>query len=116
MKIFISLLLCIPLFCSCIEDNTPTLTCAALITQDIVNDEFAADCDYDNLDIRGQETSKNTFVVYQSFTSEMTGYKRNYVYKAKAEYTGGDKYDNSSWNISDVIVEDKGSGRQWHLN
>lgn len=100
------------IFTSC-GDTKPTLTNAAIVVQDDVKIYFAADCDFDDLDIRGQETSPNHFTVYQPFTSSRTGYSRRYIYKANAVFNGGDKYLNNNWSISDIIVEDQGTGRQW---
>ena len=41
------------------------------------------------------------------------GYERQFVYKAFVDYVGGDVYDNNSWNVRTVIVEDRGTGKQW---
>lgn len=107
--------LCIITFVSaCAPDTTdaPTKTQAALQAQDLIKEKFANDCDFDDMDIRGEQRD-STFVVYQQFTSSRPGYERQFVYKAIADYVGGDVYDDNSWNVRTVIVEDKGTGKQW---
>lgn len=91
----------------------PTQTQAAMQAQDVIKQKFANDCDFDDMDIRGEQ-SGNTFTVYQQFTSSRPGYERQFVYKAFVDYKGGDVYDNSSWNVRTVIVEDRGTGEQWY--
>ena len=91
----------------------PTKTQAALQAQDVVKQKFANDCDFDDMDIRGEQNG-NTFTVYQRFTSSRPGYERQFVYKAFVDYKGGDVYDKSSWDIRTIIVEDRGSGEQWY--
>ena len=92
--------------------DTPTRTQAALQAQHLIKEQFANDCDFDDMDIRGKQ-SGNTFTVYQPFTSSRPGYERQFIYKAFVDYVGGDVYDNNSWNVRTVIVEDRGSGKQW---
>lgn len=92
----------------------PTKAQAAFQAQDVVKEQFANDCDFDDMDIRGEQTG-NTFTVYQPFTSSRPGYERQFVYKAFVDYVGGDVYDDSSWDVRTVIVEDRGTGQQWYL-
>lgn len=114
-KFLIWLLFIVPMIIvSCGEDK-PTKTTAALMVQDILEDKFAADCDFDDMDIRGEESPENYFTVYQPFKSSREGYPRNYVYKAHAIYMGGDKYEHSNWKVKDIIVEDRGTGEQWYF-
>lgn len=104
MVIFVSLSSC--------GSNAPTKTQAAFQAQDVIKKQFANDCDFDDMDIRGEQ-SGNTFTVYQTFTSSRPGYERQFVYKAFVDYIGGDVYDNNSWDVRTVIVEDRGTGKQW---
>lgn len=90
----------------------PTKTQAALQAQDVIKKQFANDCDFDDLDIRGEQNGK-TFTVYQTFTSSRPGYERQFVYKAFVDYVGGDVNDANSWDVRTVIVEDRGTGQQW---
>ena len=96
---------------SCSADG-PTKTQAALQAQDVIEEQFANDCDFDDLDIRGEQNG-NTFTVYQQFTSSRPGYEQQFVYKAFVDYVGGDVHDNNSWDVRTVIVEDSGTGEQW---
>lgn len=93
--------------------DVPTKTQAAIQAQHVIKQKFANDCDFDDMDIRGEQDG-DTFTVYQRFTSSRPGYERQYVYKAYVDYIGGDVYDNSSWDVRTIIVEDRGSGKQWY--
>lgn len=104
-------LICLLTLISCGPDG-PTKTQAAFQAQDVIKEQFANDCDFDDLDIRGEQ-SDNTFTVYQTFTSSRPGYERQFVYKAFVDYVGGDVDDDNSWDVRTVIVEDRGSGQQW---
>lgn len=114
-KLFIPIImaaLCIGSAVSACAPEGPTKTQAASQAQDLIKEKFANDCDFDDMDIRGEQRD-STFVIYQQFTSSRTGYERQFVYKAIADYVGGDVYDDNSWNVRTVIVEDKGTGKQW---
>lgn len=109
LLIFLTLTLVVLSSCG---PGTPTDIQAALQTQDLIKEKFANDCDFNDMDIRGEQNG-NTFTVYQTFTSSRPGYERQFVYKAFVDYVGGDVYDNSSWDVRTVIVEDRGTGEQW---
>lgn len=94
--------------------DSPTKNQAAFQAQDVIKIQFANDCDFDDMDIRGEQTG-NTFTVYQPFTSSRPGYERQFIYKAFVDYLGGDVYDANSWDVRTVIVEDRGTGEQWFL-
>lgn len=97
---------------SCGSDK-PSLTSAAIMAQDIIKSEFAADCDFEDMDIRGEETSPGSFTVYQRFTtSKYPG--DEFVYKIYMEYLGGDWTDASSWSHSGLIIENRITGAQWY--
>lgn len=111
-KLFQFLLLSALFIVSSCGSGEPTKNQAAFQAQDVIKEQFANDCDFDDMAIRGEQNG-NTFTVYQTFTSSRPGYERQFVYKAFVDYVGGDVYENSSWDVRTVIVEDKGTGRQW---
>lgn len=97
--------------------ETASLREASIIAQDFVKRSFSTDCDFDDLDYRGEETATpGRFKVYQKFTSSMTGVEREYVYKIFIQYYGGEWEDAKNWDYGKLIVEDTGTGRQWVYN
>ena len=65
-------------------------------------------------DIKGGGDAVNGFTVYETFTAPNAfGVKRKYIYKCNMKYLGGDKYEDSSWECSKLIVEDVHTGQQW---
>lgn len=90
-----------------------TLKQAAIIAQDFVKENFASDCDFDDLDVRGEETSvKNRFKVLQKFTSSKLGYEQEFVYKIYIQYYGGDWADKKNWDYGQLIVENTSTREQ----
>ena len=99
------------LLMSCGSDQ-PTLRSAAIMAQDIIKSEFAADCDFEDLDIRGEETSPGSFTVYQRFTTKKYP-GDEFVYKIYMDYHGGDWTEASNWSHRGLIVENRITGEQW---
>ena len=82
---------------------------AAIIAQDIIKSEFNSDCDFDDIDIRGEETSvPNRFKVYQKFSAD----GQEYVYKIFIQYKGGDWSDINNWSYGTLTIENVATGEQ----
>lgn len=98
-------------------DSNPTVSNAAFRVQEVLEQKFSPNCKFDNGSIKGEEEYKDHFKVYQKFTAENKyGSAKNYIYKARLIYKGGDKYENSSWNIDYILVENINTGEQWNIN
>ena len=98
------------------EDRAPTLSTAAIMARQHVNKmvSFPEEVDYEFGSHRGSGDAMNGFTVYETFTAPNAfGMKRKYVYKCKMKYLGGDKYEDSSWECSNLIIEDVQTGEQW---
>lgn len=95
-----------------VNTNTETganLNRAAIIAQDIIKSEFNSDCDFDDIDIRGEETSvPNRFKVYQKFSAD----GQEYVYKIFIQYKGGDWSDINNWSYGTLTIENVATGEQ----
>lgn len=95
------------------DNDQPNLNRAAIMAQDIVTSSFAADCDFDDMDIRGEETTPGNFTVYQKFTtSKYPG--DEFVYKIKMEHQGGDWAEASNWSHGSLIIENCLTGEQYY--
>lgn len=107
------MLLAVASLLGCVSNEQPNLNRAAIMAQDIVKSEFASDCDFEDLDIRGEETSPGYFTVYQKFTtSKYPG--DEFVYKIYMVYLGGDWAEAGSWSHSGLVVENTVTGSQWY--
>lgn len=97
------------------EDNKPTFTRAAIMSEDFVaaRMRFPAEVEYDG-DRRGSETGTNEYIVYQKFTSKNAyGVKVSYIYKIHMIYKFGDWTDINSWTYDSLIIEDIATGQQY---
>ena len=95
--------------------NEATLLRASIIAQEIVKENFASDCDFDDLDYRGEETvTKGRFKVLQRFTSKRDGVKKDYVYKIYIQFYGGEWEDRKNWDYGQLVVEEQSTGMQWY--
>lgn len=96
-----------------VSDDQPTLERAAITAQDIIKSLYSSDCDFDDLDIRGEETSvPGRYEVFQKFTSSKSGSEREYVYKIFIQHFGGDWTDKNNWDYGTLTIEDVASGQQ----
>lgn len=117
MKKIISIILISFALCtvSC-EDSAPTLSTARIMARDHVKKmvTFPEEVDFELSSLRGSGDAVNGFTVYEKFTAPNAfGMKRMYVYKCKMKYLGGEKYEESSWECSNLLVEDVQTGEQW---
>lgn len=91
------------------SETGANLNRAAIIAQDIIKSEFNSDCDFDDIDIRGEETSvPNRFKVYQKFSAD----GQEYVYKIFIQYKGGDWSDINNWSYGTLTIENVATGEQ----
>ena len=100
-------------FVAC-QDEGATLNRAGIISENFVKDrlKFPAEVEF-NKDIRGQELSDTTFIVYQKFNAKNAfGVKVSYVYKAKMVFLGGDWADINNWSYNQLIIENVSTGEQ----
>jgi hypothetical protein len=71
------------------------------------------DCDFDDLDYRGEETSvPNRFKVLQKFTHN----GEQYVYKIYIQYKGGEWEDRNNWSYGELTIENTLTGKQYRYN
>ena len=85
---------------------------ASIVAQDFVKDKMG-DCDFENLDYRGEETSvPNRFKVLQKFTHN----GEQYVYKIYIQYKGGEWEDRNNWSYGELTIENTMTGRQLRYN
>lgn len=91
------------------EDTGANLNRAAIIAQDIIKSEFNTNCDFDDMDIRGEETDvADRFKVYQKFSVD----GQDYVYKIFIQYKGGDWSDKNNWTYGTLTIENVLTGEQ----
>lgn len=94
---------------SCSNSTGANLERAAIIAQDIIKSEFNPNCDFDDNDIRGEETQvKDRFKVFQKFSAD----GQNYVYKIYIQYKGGDWSDRNNWSYGTLTIENVVTGEQ----
>ena len=85
---------------------------ASIIAHDFVEDKMG-DCDFDDLDYRGEETSvPNRFKVLQKFTHN----GEQYVYKIYIQYKGGEWEDRNNWSYGELTIENTMTGKQLRYN
>ena len=101
-----------------IETGGATLTQASIIAHDFVKDNFASDCDFDDLDIRGEavDAVQGRFKVLQKFTSSKYGSEQEYVYKIYIQYYGGEWEDKNNWDYGELTIENTSTQQQYHFN
>lgn len=94
------------------------LTRAAIIAQDFVKSNFASDCDFSDLDIRGEaiENVPGRFKVLQKFTSSREGYEQEYVYRIYIQHYGGDWTDVKNWDYGQLTIENTSTHKQFFYN
>lgn len=100
------------------EDNKPTFTRAAIISEEFVSPrmKYPAEVKFDG-DRRGSETSANEYDVFQKFTAKNAfGVKSSYVYKIHMIYKSGDWTDINSWTYNLLVIEDVSTGEQHKYN
>lgn len=91
------------------EDTGANLNRAAFIAQDIIKSRFNPNCDFDDMDIRGEETPvDDRYKVYQKFSVD----GQDYIYKIFIQYKGGDWTDVKNWSYGTLIIEDVLTGEQ----
>lgn len=91
------------------SDEGANLNRAAIIAQDIIKSEFNSNCDFDDMDIRGEETDvADRFKVYQKFSAD----GQDYVYKIFIQYKGGDWSDKNNWSYGTLTIENVLTGEQ----
>lgn len=89
-----------------------TLRRASIVAHDFVEDKMG-DCDFDDLDYRGGETSvPNRFKVLQKFTHD----GEQYVYKIFIQYKGGEWEDRNNWSYGELTIENTKTGKQYRYN
>lgn len=94
------------------SSNEVNLRRASIAAQDFVKDKMG-DCNFDDLDYRGEETSvPNRFKVLQKFTHN----GEQYVYKIYIQYKGGEWEDRNNWSYGDLTIENTKTGKQLHYN
>lgn len=97
------------------EDSGPDLNTACVMARPYVKRmiNFPEEAEFEN-DKRGSGDIINGFTVYEQFTAPNAfGVKKRYVYKCHMKYLGGDQFLNSSWECSNLIVEDMQTGQQY---
>ncbi len=101
-----------------IESGGVNLTQASIIAQEFVKENFASDCDFEDIDIRGEaiETTPGRFKVLQKFTSKKFGSEQEYVYKIFIHYYGGEWEDKNSWDYGQLTIENASTGEQYVYN
>lgn len=108
----IAILCCIAILDSCVgssSDEGANLNRAAIIAQDIIKSEFNSNCDFDDMDVRGEETDvADRFKVYQKFSVD----GQDYVYKIFIQYKGGDWSDKNNWTYGTLTIENVLTGEQ----
>ena len=105
------------LLTSC-EDNKPTFTRAAIISENFVSPrmKYPAEVEFEG-DRRGSETSQNEYDVFQKFTAKNAfGVKSSYVYKIHMIYKSGDWTDVNSWTYDSLVIEEISTGEQHKYN
>lgn len=100
------------------ESNEPNLTRAAIIAQGFVKSNFASDCDFSNLDIRGEaiDYTPGRFKVLQKFTSSREGYEQEYVYRIYIQHYGGEWTDADNWDYGQLTIENTSTRKQFVYN
>lgn len=109
----IAMLFCITMLDGCVgSTNSETganLNRAAIIAQDIIKSEFNTNCDFVDMDVRGEETDvADRFKVYQKFSVD----GQDYVYKIFIQYKGGDWSDKNNWTYGTLTIENVLTGEQ----
>ena len=116
-KLFFALVVFFMLFAIGGCTNEPTLKTAAIMAQDHVKQKmsYPEEVDFKDMDIRGSGDAKNGFIVYEKFIAPNAfGVKKEFIFKCNMKYLGGDIYELSSWECSNLIIEDTHTGQQWH--
>lgn len=112
LSYLIAILCCIAILDSCAGSSSEegaNLNRAAIIAQDIIKSEFNSNCDFDDMDIRGEETFvENRFKVFQKFSAD----GQDYVYKIFIQYNGGDWSDKNNWSYGTLTIENVLTGEQ----
>ena len=112
LSYLIAILCCIAILDSCVgssSDEGANLNRAAIIAQDIIKSEFNTNCDFDDMDVRGEETDvADRFKVYQKFSVD----GQDYVYKIFIQYKGGDWSDKNNWIYGILTIENVLTGEQ----
>lgn len=112
LSYIIAILCCIAILDSCVgssSDEGANLNRAAIIAQDIIKSEFNSNCDFDDMDVRGEETDvADRFKVYQKFSVD----GQDYVYKIFIQYKGGDWSDKNNWTYGTLTIENVLTGEQ----
>ena len=112
LSYLIAMLFCITMLDSCVgssSDEGANLNRAAIIAQDIIKSEFNSNCDFDDMDVRGEETDvADRFKVYQKFSVD----GQDYVYKIFIQYKGGDWSDKNNWTYGTLTIENVLTGEQ----
>jgi len=97
------------------DDADGRLRKASVIAKSFVEDKMG-ECDFEDLDYRGEETSvNNRFRVLQKFTHN----GEQYVYRIYIQYFGGvgdDWADRSNWSYGQLTVESTMTGQQLHYH
>jgi hypothetical protein len=101
-----------------IESGGSNLTQASIIAHDFVKEHFANDCDFDDLDIRGESVDMvpGRFKVLQKFKSKKFGSQQEYVYKIFIQYYGGEWEDKNNWDFGQLTIENTTTGEQFVYN
>ncbi len=100
------------------QSDEADLTRAAIIAHDFVKSNFASDCDFSELDIRGEaiENVPGRFKVLQKFTSSRDGYEQEYVYRIYMQFYGGEWSDIHNWDYGQLTIENTSTGKQFFYN
>lgn len=85
---------------------------ASIIAHDFVEEKMG-ECDFEDLDYRGEETLvPNRFKVLQKFTNN----GEQYVYKIYVQYKGGEWEDINNWSYGELTIESTKTGKQFRYN
>lgn len=86
------------------------------IARKYVDKYFSNDCKFENDLVIENTMVTNRFQVMQKFKSNKQGVELSYIYKIFLQYFDGDVNDVSSWEFSQLIVEEMNNGKQNYYN
>ena len=85
------------------------------IARTFVKKNFANDCKFEPDVVLENTMVSNRYQVMQRFNSNKQGVELSYVYKIYIQYFDGDVNDISSWEFSQLVVEEVNNGKQTYF-
>lgn len=85
------------------------------IARTFVKNSFASDCKFEQDVVLENTMVSNRYQVMQKFNSNKQGVELSYVYKIYIQYFDGDVNNVSSWEFSQLIVEEMNNGIQTYF-